>query len=113
MITQGNGSQNDPYMVIVPSDLPALMPSIPLMALVPGYSARIQNSTIDGICGKGAWRVNGRDYFESQIAPPGNGDLCRWSIETSSHKMLIWFDLSNVSLIVNEPELLAKNPRKS
>lgn len=53
----------------------------------------------------------GRDYFESQIAPPGNRDLCRWSIETSGHKVYVWFDLSNVSLIMNEPHLLAKNPK--
>ena len=111
MISQGSGSQNEPFVVIVPSNLPEAMPSIHLMALVPGYSAQMQNATIDGIYGKSAWSMIGRDYFESQIAPPGNRDLCRWSIETSGHKVYVWFDLSNVSLIMNEPHLLAKNPK--
>lgn len=49
MISQGSGSQNEPFVVIVPSNLPEAMPSIHLMALVPGYSAQMQNATIDGI----------------------------------------------------------------
>lgn len=109
-ITRGNGSQDEPFFLVVPSDVGNSMPSIPLLALVPGYSASIQNAFVDGTFGKGTWELISRDYFESPHGNPGNGDLCRWTVNASGKHRSLWFDLSNVSLVVAQPHLLARNP---
>ena len=80
------------------------------MVAAPGYSANIQNQVIDNALGHGSWTTLGRDYFESPIGVPGNGDLCRWTVKANNQSFLIWFDLSNVTLIANNPSLISKNP---
>ena len=109
-IARGDGSQNNPFVLIIPSDVAKLFPSLPAMAAAVGYPSAIQTAFVNGTFGEGKWELIGRTYFQSPLGNPGNGDLCRWQVRVNGQERSLWFDLSNASLVHANPHLLANNP---
>jgi hypothetical protein len=90
-IIEGNGSRESPFVIHTSSYL---------------LSAEIQKEIIDKIHGPGTYSQRGnRLYYSSERGAPGNGDLCEHKLSVNGQPVSIWFDLSLVTKLVNDPGL--------
>ena len=85
----GEGTRSNPFKIV---------------ALNYISSAMKQRSIIEEIFGAGCYDACERDYHFSDFGKPGNRDLCEYRINRDGFISSVWFDLSQVTKNMTEPD---------
>jgi hypothetical protein len=94
IVTRGDGTRLNPFAIRTPS---------------PTASTLAQIFLLENVYGAGSYRRSARTYFQSALGMPGNQDLCEYRVGNDEGSL--WFDLSFVTKLSEDPSLRAERNR--